>query len=793
MNTIETEINVQDTTTSSNESEKMTMFADEAPAVTVGDMVMSLQSLGSKDQSLQDFFSRPLKVYYGTSNVWSSIPINVIQLYFANPAVVRKIANYKYMRFTMNVRYSESYNPYIYGRRYVVTTPLSSNKIIEFPGYLTLPHVAVNPTKANTYEMKVPFMRVAGTYYNTKDLIAGVGFENAITLWQSIQYASADGGAVEGSYSVHAWLTDVELVVPVASGALQSGKAKEYKGMVSAPATAVANASRELSKIPFLKGLMTPIEMAANVTADIASKFGFSKPTQIEAPEPYFWNPDFNMIASSTLDPAQRLTLDNKQGVVVGSEMFDGEKEDNMAFSTIMKRDGLITDRIWTTAFAADTVIFRIPVTPFCAYFATPTRAILAPVGEIASMFRYWRGDLTYTISVIASKFHKGRLRFFWSPVELTVPFTEPISNLVESYVMDITTQSEVKLTVKYCSSYPVEDCVMSQQGTVQANSVNPGYLYCTVHQELSAPNVAADAYVYVSMHSNNMEFAEPTASYMMQFSNASATATKRLPSATTELTGYGGFGQESFPPPVAFESGALTEYVEKAEEYTFNASSSFPNVTKLHIGEAILSYRTLLKAYQLHEWGNFPTSTALTNYWSYLSFSPLPFLAGCTTGQTKTILCNRTYLNHYMESFRYMRGSIRYKIVLSNTSDFIDVKVIRVRGPGVFRYGDWWPEDVQPNALDWRREVQGVAIDRMNRSIQFEIPFTTQKNFYRTMLASVGGGPDQYQDQVLVFVLVRPGETISFRSYVAIGEDFNGVNYNGLQSVFLGDPFIIP
>lgn len=803
MNTLEENKQQQEVETKPNIETALTEFADVGDVQQRGSAVYLPASLGSDGEDLNEFFSRPLKIYNGTDNAFTLVQLNPFQLYFTNPAVVRKLANYRYLRCTMNVRYSESYNPYVYGRRYMTLYPSNTNKIYEWPNYTTLQNVRISPNDVDTYQLTIPYTRVQGTHYPVRDLVAGTFTEWFLNLYQPVLYKTANGDPVDGQYSIHVWLTDVELAVPVASGTLQSGKYKEFKGMVSAPATAVKNAARELGKAPSLKPIATPIEVAAGFVADMASLFGFSKPNQLNAPEPYMWNPEYNMGLSSTVDVSQKLTLDGKQGVSVSTEPYDGSQLDNLAFKNFTQRECVIVERVWTTAFQSDTVIASIPVTPGLYELVTPERITLTPLAEVANLFKYWRGTIKYKVSVVASKFHRGRLRIFWSPARLQVPFTEPISNLVESYIMDITTESEVDIEVKYCSGQPYSEIAFLTEGQTYTGSVNPGYLYVTVHQELSAPVNTADAWLHISISSDDVEFAEPSASCLQLFNNGTVPGgapNRKVPSDTTILTTYGGFTAElEYPPNPNFQSGALVEFSKKPKKHVFNTKSDYQDSNVLHIGEAILSYRTLCKMYTPYETGLFPTRTSTISYWSYLSFPNIPKLAGAAFGGTIGLKMFRSPLTHVMNSFRFMRGSVRYKIVFfpdDDTNSIVDelnLMVLRIRANEVpQRYGGTLPNVEDPGGSNfWFRSMQGIAFDRKSNSITFEIPYTTLYNYYRTTWMTYGNNPNNLMDQAMVAVLLRPGQKMPYQAFVSIGEDFNLVTYTGQGSVYIGNIFM--
>jgi hypothetical protein len=101
-----------------------------------------------------------------------------------------------------------------------------------------------------------------------------------------------------------------------------------------------------------------------------------------------------------------------------------------------------------------------IYVTPSNYQYATTTGAsgnqystlALTPAAYIGTMFQDWRGVMCYRYKVLASQYHRGKLRIYYDSNDLT---STPPEGLLPCTVLDLAEASEVVIKVPMATSVP--------------------------------------------------------------------------------------------------------------------------------------------------------------------------------------------------------------------------------------------------------------------------------------------------------------------------------------------------
>lgn len=769
-----------------------TTFEDTGKTVSIGHGISVPVSVVTKDLDLIEFLSRPVKIAAGSA-VGTTTNLNPFNLYFSNAAVARKIANYKYIRCTLNVRYSESAMPFVYGRRIMAIEPAEGllGNYDTVAALSNLPHVLIDPTKSNPYVISLPFLRRAN-YYKLYSITSDSIYN--LIIRDIVSYVRSDSAAApEVQFSLHAWLTDVELVTPVATSIIH--ESSEFKGVLSHPMSVVSSAAKTLGQIPRLAPLSNTLEVAADSAAKFASLFGFSKPVQLEPPVPFADNPHFNMTATTYIDTCQKLTKDPKQGIVVSTATMDGSEVDNLAFSNFHDRFSFIRTWTWTQSDAVDTLIASFPVTPLFFKAQTSSKIVTIPSCAIPGMhFKYWKGSMIYTLTMICSKFHKGRLRVLWSPNELSFPLTEPLSNQVESVVIDVSTDSELTFTVNWGKADPYATCfpVSTATTTNFDYTGNNGYIYIFVHQELVAPLSSADAYIGMSMKAHkNMQYAMPSSQALQNYTPTSIGTAANFVAINSIATPYPPYGtyattiSSSNPAgPIQYESGALTEVVTKPKTFSFNETKEEDDTQMIQAGESHASFRTMCKSYYpLYEGyfvagGGVVAGNKSKGYFSLnlIPYVPFPYAAGqpaIDTYQSPITWMQRNFLG--------FRGSVRYKVVFC--TPITAATVCRIRGSAP-RYA------LCPSGRQAIFDGNGVALDIKNNSITFELPYESTLRYQYNSQALVNTAKSANLDRAMVHFDFIWTENLIFeyKVYVSLGEDANFVGYVGFGDTYVQD-----
>lgn len=173
-----------------------------------------------------------------------------------------------------------------------------------------------------------------------------------LTLQEIVPLAQANQpGAADVDWSLYLWMTDVQLQMPTPWGPItQAGDEYAGEGVISKPASFVANVASHLSRIPIIGRFARATEIGAGAVSRIASIFGFSRPTQL-ADLTHFRPRLFGPLAvTEGADLSHKMTLDPKNELTVDPRVVGVEGKDDMALANIITRPGLVGFVNWTAS-----------------------------------------------------------------------------------------------------------------------------------------------------------------------------------------------------------------------------------------------------------------------------------------------------------------------------------------------------------------------------------------------------------------------------------------------------------
>lgn len=475
---------------------------------------------------------------------------------FLNQSQIKyKLNNFAYLRGKLHVKFIVSSQPFFYGAALASYYPLpnfdSYDKGFTTSIYTALisqsqrPHVWLLPQDNAGGEMVLPFF-YPQQYLNITSAseIADMG---AIKVQVANALRAANGVAArEVTIQVYAWMTDVELHGSTVALAVQSKRTTqkdEYDGPISGPASAVAAAAGKLTTIPAIAPLATAAQIGASAVAKVTSLFGYSN-TPIVDDVKAFRPAAFPHLASPEISfPVEKLTLDPKNELSIDPGIVGLPKIDELNIKYIAGKESLLDifnvplatepndagnlDLVWTTRVNPDNYTMQAMTLVPNAWECSPT-----PSGHLAKMFTHWRGDLIYRFVVIASKFHKGRLRVMWDPMGQAANnfcSTRDSSTVVKNAVIDISETTEFEFRVPYSQpwrflQFREDDRVTYVNGpfmpatgptvdrTYRRNGgYDNGMLGVRIFNKFTAPDNSADVQVQVFVRcAENIEFAGP-------------------------------------------------------------------------------------------------------------------------------------------------------------------------------------------------------------------------------------------------------------------------------------------
>jgi hypothetical protein len=516
-------------------------FLDETPGLSAGfRYVDGLQHTDTTtDVGLAKFLSRPVKI---SSLTWaeSDLPgtlltISPWHLFFNNSYVKNKIANFAFVRCNLKVKVVINASPFYYGAMLASYQPLPAlnpstiSNGVGLSYFIPLsqrPHFWIYPANSEGGEMTLPFfLHKNWLCTQTAQEFTDMG-TMSFTAYTTLD--SANGITGQGvTMQIYAWAEDVELSGPSVGLTMQTD---EYgDGVISKPASAVAEAMGKLSSVPVIGRFATAAQIGASAVSRISSMFGFSNPPVISNVQPFRPTAFPQMSNVETCYPSEKLAMDPKNELSVDPAVVGLPSIDELEIKHLVQRESYICDFAWATTDASDKILFSSYVSPdFYGYESATNQSMYypTPLKYVSRLFQSWRGDIIFRFKVVCSQYHKGRLRISWDPRGTSGSSIYDVSdtnNIVQTAIIDIGKDTDVEFRVPYHQAYPwlLTQGGFSSGGVLWSESATPtfnmdplyenGAITLRVLTKLTAPVGTSNAYILAFVRgAENLEFANP-------------------------------------------------------------------------------------------------------------------------------------------------------------------------------------------------------------------------------------------------------------------------------------------
>jgi len=456
----------------------------------------SLSEVYASSPPLGMFPNRPVELYNVQLAVGSSVSaqIDAIDLISSNPTVRSKFRNFGYAKFDTMIRFCISGTPFHYGTLLVAYVPYADRVealqalIARFAfdatsrpallAYLSQMRGCqlININENKPTEIRIPFISHKPVYRlfndSTSVLAAGTSFEDFVEAGSLFIYSLTAPKSVSTtpsnvSIQVLGWFENLELFAPTAtqmeitteSGIIrtESGDDERDVGPVEHFSTSAALYSGWFKKIPYIGKFALASEMAFGALAGVSSIFGWSRPTIIEDPLVVKNNGYSNGAICIGGETSYRIVVDPKQELCIDPSLF-GVEEDEMVINYLTK----INSYIDTFAWNDNDVVMSNPIYTCCVIpnlgvastGATDTVFQPSTLAFTALPFVFWRGDITFEFQIVCSKYHRGKLMFYYEPnVKQEVLIDADLSaNKQCLAVIDIQETQNVKFCISWAS-----------------------------------------------------------------------------------------------------------------------------------------------------------------------------------------------------------------------------------------------------------------------------------------------------------------------------------------------------
>jgi len=661
----EQNISVQDIQTT-----QVTHFASDAPT-QVGFLheaeKPTFLATAPENSSLGDFLSRPVltNTYSWTTAAPLNLHVDPWASFLNNASVVNKTTNFCMIRGDLHVEVQCNGTPFHFGSILVSYEPMNGLRHSidgDYRQHSNLQHGFLDPCLCTSVSLTCPFIRPDNWIHMMKNTGAQVGVLNLDTI---VNLGSASSVVDVVTVNVYCWMTNVELAYPTSvsrvaftpqskrvvkkkrNAGSSMGKdeyeVKPNSGLISRPAAAIAAMATTLTEIPIIGPFATAASIGAGATAAMASLFGYSRPLSLTAPETYLNLPSSVLAATDQVSNALPLTVSSKSQISIDPRIVGlTSGEDELTILSIAQKPTLMGVIPWDVGNFAGTVLATIPIQPMSQSTSTGAAGAAGVLSmsalAFASLpFSYWNGTLKFRFKVVCSKYHRGRLRFCYSP-DNSFTGTGELNNSY-NHIVDITPGKEFEVIIPWAQAQPMLPIPLVADATAATN----GVLTINVQNELTTPDSVTPIQVQVWIYAgDDYRVAVPTS----------------FPYQTLYLNRQ------------SDTQGVTNEEIDCEVIQFFNAVSH-PQFDAAIISDPIRSFRPLLKRYtQVASTNPQTANVALVGdafCFRELIFPLYPQRSGTVTygsNQTVTGNFNMTFnhLANYLEpSFLCKKGGFRW------------------------------------------------------------------------------------------------------------------------------------
>lgn len=809
-----------------NLTEQITNFEEQDAGWTTkigagSDATMNLSS--TSDASLGAFLGRPTRIAQlpWTVNQPTFVRIKPWELFLNDPRVAEKIANFELYRSKLHVKIVISGTGFHYGRALVSYNPLSGfDEITTERNFLSVdligasqkPHFFLNPTNNSGGQLDLPFFWPKNYLSLSSTDRADMG-ELVIDSFDTLQHAN--GGDDPVTITIYAWASEVVLTMPTSqttltaanytpqSGAINSGD--EYgKGIISAPASAIAHAAGKLKDVPTIGPYARATEMVAKGVGELATHWGYSRPpivTDIVQQKP---TPTGNMSNTDAADAVMKLSLDSKQELTIDSRTVGLDGEDQMDISRFVQRESYLNSFSMSPSEIPDTLLWNCRVTPNL-YGVQADELHPTPMALMSQVFNQWQGTIKYRFQVVKSNFHKGKILLRWDPRahSSTVQY-----NTVYSRVIDLAECDDFEICVGWgqadpfllCDEMRTTDELFSSQNRLLNDNGGRynGVLEVAVVNSLVSPSTdsAIQFNVFVSA-CEDMKFGEVRPATMKTYGLWKTPVVQQFTpqSGEVEVAAVTGVSEGKTDAPTNPDPIAPIAPTSALADQTLN----------VFFGESPKSIRELLRRYVLHRVDARLASPSNNTKLLKIRDKGLGLFPGWDPDGVDVVNgtnCNitvTTFAQWFAPCYAGWRGGTRTKYLFGGNTDGKPV-VSRIGFSSAARY-----TEVLSNFTDAAEATKrltyagssqtagGAATTNIgiNDTIEVEIPYYNGDRFATSRIptqAVTNGCPSAQVETVLysnaeTATLLDNGAII--RSWKSVGEDFTFFFFTGCPILY--------
>lgn len=648
-----------------------------------------------------------------------------------------------------------SFDPF---RQSTTTSPTTNRDVTPlFTQYYAtgLPSVKIMASESDPVELQIPYIHPKNFLSSYSQSAQSYNIMGEIRVTVLNQLKAAEGAATTLTLTTWVYAADASVHVPM-----------YYHNLLVQPTSLISTIKSGLQNGSNLVGNFATgqfgrgLRSGQGLVDDLGKLFGFDYPSKQISPDNTIKNVE-NLAIARGATRSERLALDPSSSHTPDKEETMSVK-DEMDVNTIIQMPMLLSQFQYNSTQAPQTLLLRIPVTPYIFANLDPTTTALGQqpsyLSFLSNFFNFWRGSITYEFEFVATRFHSGKLLVGFVPNFNLGQDENSYANIANANpmaILDLQQTSKLSFTVPFQSTTPIK---LTRYRPLDESIL--GTVYVFVQNQLSyASNVqpSVDVNVYIK--------AGPDFTFLVprhpNFNYTRPAPATQVVEPTSDIT---------------FQTSRTGQ-----ENTTTNAVLSHGqsiSIPKPRFGETYSIVDCMRRFTALNE--NLSLTSTGANYLN--GVHPL-YVSNLTPGglnNTYDFIFHNSFLSHVGKLYSCWSGSLRYKFcTTSPRTKAASLTVYHVPDYQFFSN----PNPQSYTEVDLAGYAGTTTDLSQNTSLEFEIPYYSPFNF---LLNSPTTGPGtahtNYLDTsyypytngaYITRVLGAQPTDVSVRAYVAAGEDF--------------------
>jgi hypothetical protein len=467
------------------------------------------------------------------------------EAYLTHPTVTKKIEGFS--RFHMKgleIKFLLNGAPTQFGSILVSYKPLpgfSGGEVNQTPGsspfllgHSCYPHVYLSVATSVGASLKIPFVCPKNAISPVTGYISPEARDLGRVFVTSIGPLKSVGSPSSTPIVISVYAKPIDLFMWGPTTYLAQSDDEYSARPVSTIASSIASAAGMLTSVPIIGPYMLATKIASGAFASVARLFGYSNPPVIDPVHVFANRPTYGISSPEIPVQMDKLSLDPKNELTVDPRTVGAPSKDGMLMSNMMDREVIIGETMWYSSDAVDTPLLGMYMTPEYVQFSAAglggsltdyygaQSVQMTPSCHLAQLFKYWRGPLHITFTVIASQFHRGRYVIEYEPAGGT---NTDGQGLLRQWVVDIKDSPTFTVTIDMSAPLtwlPTQRRALTAGGTLNdfltPRSLTPatlgveanGTLRVRVINDLTSSAASTDVVMFVRMNCKDVEFACP-------------------------------------------------------------------------------------------------------------------------------------------------------------------------------------------------------------------------------------------------------------------------------------------